>query len=184
MRDELSINEDLDAFALGESFLVVVGLECREPDHLSAGTFHPVHPLNRIGVDAADGIVKHDASENLDAGNRFHDECCAVGGAGDVVLQYQSAHAGPLGRCGNFDIANTATEYVRSRMNMKVDRARNRTDFRWGWWKCRLRLCWRQTHHHHRHHGGGSYYTTFNLIFLPLMIPENFSGQSRSERRL
>ena len=92
---------------------MLVGLEGRQPHDLAAAAVDAVHPLHGVGIDAAHRLVQHDAAEHLDAGHDLHHERGAARRFGDVVLEYDAAHAARLGELRHIDVVHVAAEHVR-----------------------------------------------------------------------
>ena len=91
-----------------------------------------MHPLDSVGIDAANSLVQYYAAEHLDAGYDLHHERGATRRFGNMVLEYNAAHATHLGELRHIDVVHVATEHVRVRMHVHVDDAGGRTDF-WRW---------------------------------------------------
>jgi hypothetical protein len=76
-----------------KGFQVIVGIKGGESDHFAATAGHAIHPFNGGSINAPQGLVQNDTSKNFNPRYGLHDQSRAVGDTGDMVLEYQSAHA-------------------------------------------------------------------------------------------
>jgi 2OG-Fe(II) oxygenase superfamily len=126
----LSIN-DFDAFRrILEVFDVIVGVEGWEPHHTAKTALHPPHPIDRIGVDAADRGVQDYSAEYLEPLNMLPGKPSAIGGCRDVILEDQCVKSAFLIKTSQLDVIQGTAKDVGRGVDVRIHQPGNRANSR------------------------------------------------------
>lgn len=100
---------------------LVFGIQSGQPDNFAPTSFDSGHALDCGGVDAPDGAVEHNTTEDFDARDFFaHEpgECCR---GLSVILENEAAHSMLLGEPGQFDSVDGSGDIIGGAMGVKIN---------------------------------------------------------------